>query len=246
MSVRLLVVAALAWEARQILRHIEVVQPAEDAGATLWSGRHGDVDVWVLKTGMGQEQAARALRWAPRMPRPDAVLSTGCAGGLAAGLVPGEVVVAQDVVTSDGISRPTSSAWRERYAAASAAAGLRARQGTILSNTGIVSATRDKRRLAEASGAVAVEMEAAAIAGWASQAGVPFAAARVILDSAEMPVASDVAALTTSSGAVSPRRLLGALIRRPGIVRELFAVAMSARKCRRSLADLHRELLRGL
>jgi len=103
---------------------------------------------------------------------------------------------------------------------------------------------QDKRRLA--GGALAVEMEAAAIADWAAAVSVPFAAARVILDSAEMPIAPDVAALSTGAGGVSPRRLLGALIRRPSIVRELLAVAAAARTCGRALSDLHRELLRGL
>ena len=56
----------------------------------------------------------------------------------------------------------------------------------------------------------------------------------------------DVAALSSGAGGVSPRLLLGALIRRPLIVRELLAVAVAARTCSRALSDLHRELLRGL
>jgi adenosylhomocysteine nucleosidase len=244
MSQKLLLVAALSWEARLILCHVKGLKSSREGSHTLWSGSHRGADVWVLQTGMGQERAAQALRWAQRMVTPDAVVSTGCAGGLAPGLVPGEVIVAENVLTADGISRPTSIAWRECYAVASDAAGLRSRRGTILSSTAIVTAAQDKRRLA--GGALAVEMEAAAIADWAAAVSVPFAAARVILDSAEMPIAPDVAALSTGAGGVSPRRLLGALIRRPSIVRELLAVAAAARTCGRALSDLHRELLRGL
>ena len=246
MSLQLLFVVALSWEARQIIRHVEGSKSSRESGRALWSGRHGDVDVWILQTGVGQEPAAQAVRWAQRLVRPDAVLSTGCAGGLAPGLVPGEVIVAEDVVTADGMPRPTDAAWRERYAVASGAAGLRSRRGTILSNAVIATTAQDKRRLAAGAGALAVEMEAAAIAACAAETGVPFATARVILDSAEMPIAPDVAALSTGAGGVSPRRLLGALIRRPLIVRELIAVAAAAHTCGRALSDLHRELLRGL
>ena len=246
MRLQLLFVVALSWEARQIIRHVEGLKSSREGSRALWSGRHGDVDVWILQTGVGQERAAQAIRWAQHLVMPDAVLSTGCAGGLAPGLVPGEVIVAEDVVTADGIPRPTNDAWRERYVGASGAAGLRTRRGTILSNAVIVTTAQDKCRLAAEAGALAVEMEAAAIAEWAAEAGVPFAAARTILDSVEMPIAPDVAALSTGAGGVSPRRLLGALIRRPLIVRELLAVAVAARTCSRALSDLHRELLRGL
>jgi adenosylhomocysteine nucleosidase len=242
----LLLVTALSWEARQIVRYIEGLQSVRQGERALWGGRHGGFDVWVLKTGIGQERAAQGLRWAQHIVVPDVVLSTGCAGGLASGLVAGDVIIAEDVVTADGNSRPLSIPWRERYGRASDAAGLRSRRGTILSNAAIVTATDDKRRLAGGAGALAVEMEAAAIAGWATETGVPFAAARVILDCAEMPIAADVAALTTGAGSVSPRRLLAALARRPAIVRDLLAVASAARTCRRALADLHRELLHGL
>ena len=246
MRLQLLFVVALSWEARQIIRHVEGLKSSREGSRALWSGRHGDVDVWILQTGVGQERAAQAIRWAQHLVMPDAVLSTGCAGGLAPGLVPGEVIVAEDVVTADGMPRTTNDAWRERYAGASGAAGLRSRRGTILSNAVIATTAQDKRRLAAGAGALAVEMEAAAIAAWAAEAGVPFAAARAILDSVEMPIAPDVAALSTGAGGVSPRRLLGALIRRPLIVRELLAVAAAARTCGRALSDLHGELLRGL
>ena len=74
MSLQLLFVVALSWEARQIIRHVEGLKSSREGSRALWSGRHGDVDVWVLQTGVGQERAAQALRWAQRLVRPDAVL----------------------------------------------------------------------------------------------------------------------------------------------------------------------------
>jgi adenosylhomocysteine nucleosidase len=246
MSLKVLVVAALSWEARQVMRHVEALRSSRDGGFALWSGHHRGVEVSIVQTGIGPERAARALSWVQRSLRPDAVLSTGCAGGLTPGLVPGEVVVCEEVITPDGLSRPTSIAWCERYGAAAAAAALPVRRGAILSNPVIVTITAEKRRLAAAAGALAVEMEAAAIAAWAAEIGAQFAAARVILDSAEMPIAADVAALTSGSGGLSPRRLLAAVTRRPSIVRDFLAIGAAARRCRAALDALHRELFRGL
>ena len=243
---KLLIVAALPWEARQVSRHLDGGQFSREGDFALQVGRHQGIEVSILQTGIGHERAARALRWIERRLRPDAVLSTGCAGGLAPGLAPGEVIVCDDVIAPDGRALPTSGAWQGRYAAAAAAAALPARRGKILSSPGIVTATTDKRRLAADGGALAVEMEAAAISGWAVEVGAQFAAARVILDSAEMPIAPDVAALVTAGGGLSPRRLLGALARRPSVVRELFAIGRAARSCRAALSALHRELLRSL
>ena len=243
MSSTVLVVAALAWEAREIVDSVGARETARDGARRLWRGAG---NVWVLRTGMGPEQASEALAWAAKIIRPDVVVSTGCAGALVSDLAIGDVAVADEVVTKNGVAAKTSPSWSQRYRRAAAVAGLKARSGRMLSLGEMIATPEEKRATAEATHSLAVEMEAAAIAEWALRAGAEFAAARAIIDTADMSLTPEVAAMTTPSGSVSLRRVAIALARRPGLARDLVALGSAARRCRASLGALHRALLRDI
>lgn len=241
-----LFVAALGWEAATIVPAIDGRVVSRSGPFTLWKGRAGNAPYWLLRVGIGSDRAAQGTRWALDVVRPAAVASTGCAGALASGIGIGDVVVADAVVGGGGGDRVTSVEWRERYRRASLAAGLVARVGRILTSERTLLDPESKRQAAEASRAVAVEMEGAAIADCCSAKGIEFSAARVILDPASTALAPELPAVLTAEGYVSAPALVRALVRRPGLLRELFALRSAMRTCRRALDHLHRELIRGL
>lgn len=214
--------------------------------ASLSKGPLGDTEVFSLVTGVGLERAARAIRWAADLARPRLLISSGCAGGLVTGLSAGELVIASEVVTLDGKRRPISEGWGKRYLRAAERAGVRVRQGALLTSASVLPDGAAKRRAAEQTGATAVEMEAAAIADWASAAGVELAASRVIIDPLEMAMPAEAMTVTDESGRVRVGALLAAVARRPGLARQLLAVGAAARTCRQSLAKVHAALLGGL
>jgi adenosylhomocysteine nucleosidase len=240
------IAAALAWEAREIVDSIVGREIVRDGERRLWRGAEPSSEVWVLRTGIGPERARDALAWALQTVKPAVLLSTGCGGAMAPDLSIGDVVVADEVVTRNGLATPVARSWRERYAEAAAAAGVNVRSGRMLSLASIVASAEEKRRIAAETRAVAVEMEAAAIGEWAAARGVEFAAARVILDPMEMSLSPEIAAMMTPSGAVSLRKLAVALVRRPGLLRELVALGSAARRCRTSLGAVHRALVRNI
>jgi adenosylhomocysteine nucleosidase len=244
MNRTVLVVAALGWEAREIVRCINGLQVSREGDVGLWRAR--GADVWVLKTGVGPEHARRALAWTAGTVEPQIVISTGCGGALASELSIGDLAIADEVVTSDGRSIATASSWRERYRRAGAAAGVNVRSGRLLSLGGIVATAHEKQRLARESRAIAVEMEASAIGEWAMAAGREFAASRVILDPAEMSLAPEIGWMMTPAGSISLRKLVFAVARKPRLVSELVSLGAAARRCRAALASVHRELLRNL
>jgi adenosylhomocysteine nucleosidase len=241
-----LFVAALGWEAATIVPAIEGRVVSRQGHFTLWKGRGGSGPHWLLRVGIGSDRAAQGMRWALDVVRPAAVASTGCAGALAGGIEVGDVVVADSVVDGGGVRRATSAEWRERYRRASMAAGLVVRVGRILTAERTLLDPESKTRAAQASRAVAVEMEGAAIADCCSAKGIEFSAARVILDPATTALAADLPAVLTAEGYVSASALVRALARRPGLLRELFALRSAMRTCRRALGRLHRELIREL
>lgn len=246
MDTAVLFVAALDWEAKQIVRHVASPAVSVRGLAKLWRGRVGEREIAVLRTGVGPTRAATALTWAAEAVRPAVVLSTGCAGGLVDTLVTGDVLVADEVVGGDGRCWPTGARWCERYVAAAERAGARVFAGRVFTSAQVIDGTAAKRAAAARACALAVDMEGAALAERAAAMGLEFAAARVILDAAATSIPRELIRASGETGRPSARRLLSAVLRRPALVSELWALGCSAAACRRVLCAIHRELALSL
>lgn len=130
--------------------------------------------VTVLRTGMGPKAADRAVREAlhDQELRNAAVLTTGFCAGLAPGMRPGDVVVADDGHESAVL------------AAALKAAGHTVHTGPLAESDHVVRGA--ERAALAATGAIAVDMESAAMRRAALAEGArQVAAARVVVDTPE-------------------------------------------------------------
>lgn len=130
----------------------------------------------------------------------DGLLSFGIAGGLVDDLAPGSLVVPSKLATGTGTTLFCAPAWRRRLSAA-----LESRQsvsdGDIASGSEMIADSQSKVSLHHTTGAVAVDMESAAIGGVASQAGKPFLVIRAIADPASRaPPAAALAAVAPNGG----------------------------------------------
>ena len=114
--------------------------------------------------------------------------------------------------------------------------------GRLASSPRLVATPADKAALAAATGALAVDMESAAIAEVCQAARVPCAAVRAISDAADTALSPQLVALL-AGGRVSPRRVLMALLRRPALAGELWRLARDTRRAARRLADALGRLL---
>jgi nucleoside phosphorylase len=224
----LLVLAALAWEAKLVRAALRDRAP------------EGPRDVRIVACGIGEERASAAL--AGILPPPDLLLLVGCAGALDPRLRPGDLVVADRIVDSKGETFACEAALRSTMEDAARRAGISAKVAGILGSGEVVGSLEEKRRAAESSGCVAVDMESAAISRHADRHGIPAAVVRAILDPAD--VALTYAPLCVeSTGDVSIAGLLRALARgRSHAVRELAGLAGP----RRAAVDTLRRFLRAL
>ncbi len=160
-----------------------------------------------------------------------AVISFGIAGGLAQGLRPGTIVVADAV--DDGETRyPTDEAWRHRLLAALPTAIC----GTVAGEAKAVAAPAQKAALRRRSGAVAVDMESHVAARLAAQHGVPFAALRIIADPSERALPEAALVGMRSDGTTDIVAVLRALARRPAELPALLRTALDARAAFAALA----------
>lgn len=142
------------------------------------AARSGAEGVTLLRTGMGPKNADRTVRAALHQPelRDASVLTTGFCAGLAPGMRPGDVVVADDGHESAALAAALESALADR--------GHTVHTGTLAESDHVVRGA--ERAALAATGAIAVDMESAAMRRAALAEGARHvAAARVVVDTPE-------------------------------------------------------------
>jgi len=183
---RVAIVAALALERHSVERQ----RGASELG---WE---------VHQCGLGSERARRCAESALAAGA-SALVSWGLVGGLAAPLAAGTVVVPREVLTEDGVVYATDATWCDRLAPLSEAFPVAS--GRLLTVSAPLESRAAKAAAATRYEAVAVDMEAAAVAAVAARAGVPFVAVRVVVDTLDDALPAGVAAWIDAQG--NPRRL---------------------------------------
>jgi adenosylhomocysteine nucleosidase len=163
--------------------------------------------------------------------------SFGLAGGLAAGLAPGDLLLPQTVILADGNGMATDTAWRDRLAATLGRAGVHARDAPLAGSEHIVATPEAKRALAAQTGALAVDMESGAVAEVAARVGVPFLVLRAVADDSDQAIPSTALGAIDAQGDIRHLALLGRLIGRPW---EIFPLLALGRSSARGLASLRR------
>jgi adenosylhomocysteine nucleosidase len=155
-----------------------------------------------------------------------ALVSFGLCGGLDRTLGPGSLVVPESVLAAG-----------ERFATdrvlADALGGCTA--ALLAAEPAILASATAKRALFERTGAVAVDLESGAIARVAARHGLPFAVLRAVCDPAEMTLPPLALTALDEGGRIRGARLAWALLRTPGDLPALIALAGAAGAARAAL-----------
>jgi len=165
-----------------------------------------------------------------------ALVSWGVAGGLDPDLEPGTVVLPGVVVHTDGSNSRVDVAWRDRLL-------MRLQSRVVISTSPLVHATQpvtttsDKMELYRQTGAAAVDMESAAVAVVAYEAGIPFIVVRVVVDAAGVRL-PEVAVTMCDEGGRLKRSALLRLIFQPGEWRGMLRLGQANAAAGRSMRKL--------
>ena len=171
--------------------------------------------------------------------RADILVSFGIAGALLPELRPGMVVVASDVVAADGCWWGETR-WRERVAAF--ARDIDAFEGSAFGSPRILADVESKRRARAQTGAVIVDLESAAVARFATAAGIAFIVVRAVADAACRSLPPAALIPLTAAGTPDFGRLAATVLLRPGQIASLIALARDTRKGLAALARPARAL----
>ncbi len=158
------------------------------------------------------------------------LISFGVAGGLAPGLQPGDLVVAERLITGAGEDYAADGAWLERITAEAKTRGLALLSGPMLGSDQAIRGPEAKRQAHVESGALAVDMESHAVARVAAAQGLPFLAIRAVADSAQRALPQAAQGIIGPDGRPRTARLMLGLCRRPWEIRSLPALRRDFRR----------------
>jgi hopanoid-associated phosphorylase len=167
----------------------------------------------------------------------EAIISIGLGGALAPQLRAGDWVVAERIVWSDGAA-PTDADWTRALLHQLPGA----RPGALYGSEIIVTDRAAKAGAHARYAALAVDMESQVAVRVAQRVGLPFAAARVIADDAELELPPAAAAGMRPDGGMALGAVLWSLARRPQQLPALIRTGLAAERAFRALADGRRLL----
>jgi adenosylhomocysteine nucleosidase len=196
----------------------------------------------VCVSGVGKDNAAQA---AHRLIDAGArgLLSWGCAGGLSPTLKPGDLCLPSAILDALGQSWSVSALWHH-YAREALHPVFDPDIGPLVTADRAAATADDKRALAISSGAVAIDMESAAVAAVARERALPFLAVRAIADPADMALPPLVLRATDANGSFNRPLLIAQTLLNLGQMAAMLRLASHFRVALRTLTEAAR-LLEG-
>ena len=197
-------------------------------------------DLFLSLSGAGQRAAARsAARLRGKGIR--ALVSWGVAGAIERGLGPGEVLVASHIA-GEGINHDPPADWRDRVLLRLRRQGHHARAAPLASVDRICRDPAQKRALAVATGAAAVDMESAALAAAAENHKLDLLVLRAIADTLDDPLPAAVTEHTDSLGRPRLPGFLVSVLKQPGQIAALITLSSRYRKALGALKTIAADL----
>lgn len=196
------IIAAMNVEMESLRRHMADTVSETVSGIEFVRGTLEGREVVTAVCGIGKVFAALCAQTMILRYAPEAIVNTGVAGTLTPGLSVGDIAVSSGVVQHDmdtsplgdpvglisGINLvelPADEALSGKLAACAKALGIHAQLGTIASGDQFIASGARKDWIRDTFGAIACEMEGAAVGQACYVNGVPFCVLRAISDSAD-------------------------------------------------------------
>jgi len=214
-SQRVLLVAAEAREFAGLLPLCSGVRRVDWPVHWARYGESGGRQLWMVANGAGATHAGDAVDVGYPACRPEVIVSMGFCGALDPALEIGDVFGATAV----------ESAGR-RFRVCLPVSDIPHATG-VLASIGHVAQTAAEKRALRASGAAAVEMEAAGVAQRAAEYGLPLFCVRSVTDRAGESFVTDFNGALRSDGHFDTIRILSSAMRKPG---QAFPELMRLRK----------------
>ncbi|WP_432737564.1 phosphorylase [Maridesulfovibrio sp. FT414] len=235
-SGRIAVVAAMEQEARALFPNAETGMNGRYK--TLTGKLSSTFDYKCIIAGIGHERAAEAAEKLC-LEKPALLMSIGVSGGLAPGLNAGSLIMASAIVSD----QDEYKTWRESDFDAAARMELfpacgEIQCGKLVTAESPVLTPQDKLAMHERTGALAVDMESAAVASVAMHHQTPFACIRAISDDYSRGIPPESLGGVNEQGKTEIAPILKAICRRPSLIFQLIPMGMDYSKALKALGTI--------
>jgi adenosylhomocysteine nucleosidase len=223
------IVCALSIELGAFLDRCQKVKKYSGGEFVFRGGYYDGIRVAVVESGMGFAAARRATQALLDGHTPAWLLSCGFAGSLSAEIPIGSIVVADSIVDQHGQQLQI-----DLHMPADPSRGLFV--GRLLTADTLVRTVNEKRQLAEKHAALAVDLESLAVAQVARERKQRFLAIRVISDDLSSDLPPEILSVVGATGSLRLGAAVGALVKRPGAVKQMWRLRQQAQSVAERLA----------
>ena len=193
-------------------------------------------DVFLCLSGIGHESALFAAKKLAAL-KVDALISWGVAGAIDNSLNSGDVILAKSII-NEGNRYSISEDWLNRVSDHFLPSEPNIFNGDIASSKEICASTTDKQHLLKKTGALAVDMESAAIAETATANNLDLLVIRTISDNADTAIPEAVLKHTNNMGQPRIFNFMLSCIMNPNQIREISSLASGYKKGLASLSEI--------
>ncbi len=213
---------------------------ATDDGAGITRGALGPCSVVLARSGMGADRAEAAARRLIEQESAPLLVIAGFCAGLAAGVTPGDVVVATRLVCDGSAETFVPSALP---ALTDAPRPYRVHHGPLVTAASIAGGVGGKRDLAARHPqALALDMESVGAARVAEDLGIPWVVIRAVSDGVDDPFPLDFGPHTDpETGEVRRSAVLAHVLLRPWLIPGLARLGARSARAARNLASFVEE-----
>jgi adenosylhomocysteine nucleosidase len=212
------IVAALPIEIAPFVARFKNVRKYASERHVVVEGECAGKLVAVITPGPGRKAAERGARVLLAGHRPHWVISAGFGGALNPEFARNDVVLATEVMDLDGLRLSIDVNVPEQ------AAGRKVRAGRLITVDRIIRTAAEKAEMHGEHHADVVDMETSAVAQVCSARGLRFLSVRVISDEAAADLPPEILSILGRSGSFRIGAAMGAVWRRPGSLKELWAL----------------------
>lgn len=193
-------------------------------------------DIYLCLSGMGYDSAQQATTQLLKL-EVDALISWGVAGSIDQSLKSGDLLIVQSIITNDA-SYSIREDWLTRLKTQLHFTKI----GDIASVTDICATVIDKNNLSAKSGAIAVDMESAAIAELATANKIDFLVLRAIADDANTSIPEVVVNHTDGLGRPQTIPFIISCLEKPGQIKQLLTLAKCYKQALKTLKRIAPDL----
>lgn len=172
----------------------------------------------------------------------DGLVSWGTAAGLMDHIHSGDLLLPERVVDKNGAVYPIDRNWSARIADHLASTSIRIHNGILVETDMVLGSPEQKAALAANTGAIAADMETAAIARIAHNNGLSCIAIRTIVDESRHVLPPEVIRHTDNYGKPDVMRLAHEIFLKPGLIPQLYHLGQAMRRATTTLASIGRQM----